>query len=144
MLEQTLAIIKPDAIAAGNSGKIIDLIEKNGFEIIRMEKAMLDPEMAQEFYAVHKDRPFFKELIDFITSGPVILMMLERDNAVKAWRDLMGETDPAKAAPGTIRKLFGTSIGKNATHGSDSSATAEQELELFFCDELDCDDEDFE
>jgi nucleoside-diphosphate kinase len=144
MLEQTLAIIKPDAIAAGNSGKIIDLIEKNGFEIIRMEKAMLDAEMAKEFYAVHKDRPFFNELITFITSGPVILMMLERDNAVKAWRDLMGETDPAKAAPGTIRKLFGASIGKNATHGSDSAATAEQELELFFCDEEECGDEDFE
>jgi nucleoside-diphosphate kinase len=142
MIEQTFAVIKPDAIAAGNSGKIIDMIEKNGFDIIRMEKVMLDPEMAKEFYAVHKERPFFKELIDFITSGPVIIMMLERDNAVKAWRDLMGETDPAKAAPNTIRKLFGASIGKNATHGSDSSATAEQELELFFGDEDGC--EDFE
>lgn len=138
MIETTFAIIKPDAIAAHNTGKIIDLIEKNGFEIIRLEKVELDKEIAQEFYAVHKNRPFFNELIEFITSGPVILMALERENAVKAWRDLMGETDPAKAAPGTIRKLFGSSIGKNATHGSDSAETAEQELDLFFCEEDMC------
>ena len=138
MIETTFAMIKPDAIAAHNTGKIIDLIEKNGFEIIRMEKVELDAEIAQEFYAVHKNRPFFNELIEFVISGPVIIMALERENAVKAWRDLMGETDPAKAAPGTIRKLFGSSIGKNATHGSDSAETAEQELDLFFCEDEMC------
>jgi nucleoside-diphosphate kinase len=134
MAERTFAMIKPDAIAAKNSGKIIDLIERNGFTIVRMEKAQLGKQQAQEFYAVHKDRPFFDELVSFVTSGPVIVMALEKENAIKAWRDLMGATDPQKAAEGTIRKQFGTNIGNNATHGSDAPETAKVELGLFFPD----------
>ena len=132
MIERTFAMIKPDAIAAKNTGKIIDMIEKNGFTILAMRKTQLDKQTAQTFYAVHKERPFFGELVSFVTSGPVIVMALEKDNAVKAWRDLMGATDPQKAEAGTIRKLFGTSIGTNATHGSDAPETAQEELKLFF------------
>ena len=133
-MEQTLALIKPDAVAAGNSGKIIDLIEKNGFSIDRMEKGLLKKEHAENFYAVHKDKPFFGELTTFITSGPIIVMALRKDNAVNDWRTLMGATDPQKAADGTIRKLYGTSIGSNAVHGSDSAENAALELGLFFGD----------
>ncbi len=132
MVEATFAMIKPDAVKAGNTGKIIDLIEKNGFDIVCMEKAELSKEMAEEFYAVHKARPFFGELIKFVTSGPVVIMALEKENAVKAWRDLMGDTNPATAAAGTIRQLFGANIGSNAAHGSDSVESAEEELGLFF------------
>jgi len=132
MLELTFAMIKPDAVRAKNSGKIIDLIEQNGFEIVRLQKGQLSKEMAEEFYGVHKERSFFPELVNFITSGPVIVMALEKENAVKEWRDLMGATDPVQAAPGTIRKLFGTNIGSNATHGSDAQETAHMELSLFF------------
>jgi len=128
----TFAMIKPDAIIARNSGKIIDIIEQNGFEIIRMQKVILAPDLAEEFYEVHKDRPFYKELVDFVTSGPVIVMALYKDNAITSWRDLIGATDPAKAAEGTIRNTFGTSVGNNAVHGSDSSETALSELGLFF------------
>lgn len=130
--EITLAIIKPDAVAAKNSGKIIDLIEKNGFEILGLGKIQLTKEHAEDFYAVHKDRPFFGELVEFMTSGPVIVLALEKENAVADWRKLMGETDPAKAAEGTVRKLFGKNIGENATHGSDSVENAENEVEFFF------------
>lgn len=133
-MEQTLAIIKPDAVAAGNSGKIIDLIEKNGFTIDRMEKGLLKKEHAENFYEMHKDKPFFNELVDFITSGPIIIMALRKENAINDWRTLMGVTDPQKAEPGTIRKLFGTSIGINAVHGSDSPESASRELNLFFGD----------
>lgn len=132
MNEITFALIKPDAVSAGNTGKIIDMIEKNGFTIMALFKGMIDEEMASEFYAVHKDRPFFKDLITYITSGPVIAMALEKENAVAAWRELMGATDPLKAADGTVRKLYGTSISANAVHGSDSPENAEIELELFF------------
>jgi len=146
MIQTTFAMIKPDAIEAKNAGKIIDLIEKNGFEIVRMEKIMLSKELAEEFYAVHQERPFFGELVEFVTSGPVIVMALEKENAVQAWRDLMGATNPANAAEGTVRKLYAQSIGKNAAHGSDAPETAEDELGLFFseescedsCDENDC------
>lgn len=131
-MELTFAMIKPDAIAAKNSGKIIDLIENNGFEIVGMRKTRLSAADAQRFYAVHKERPFFGELVSFVTSGPVILLALEKEGAIKAWRDLMGATNPAQAAEGTIRKLFGTSIGNNATHGSDASETAKLELGQFF------------
>lgn len=134
MIERTFAIIKPDAVQAKNSGKIIDLIEKNGFDIIRMEKTHINKDKAREFYAVHKERPFFGELVDFISSGPVIVMALEKENAIKAWRDLMGATDPKKAEADTIRNQFGTSIGNNATHGSDAPETAAVELALFFPD----------
>jgi nucleoside-diphosphate kinase len=132
MIERTFAMIKPDAIAAKNGGKIIDLIEQNGFTILGLRKMNIDKKKAEEFYAVHKERPFFGELVSFVTSGPVIVMALEKDNAVKAWRDLMGATDSRKADKGTIRNLFGTDIGKNAAHGSDSVENAKTELLLFF------------
>jgi len=133
-MQRTFAMIKPDAVAAGNSGKIIDLIEKNGFTIVRMQKVTLTKPQVETFYAVHNERPFFGEMVNFITSGPVVIMALEKDNAIQAWRDLMGTTDPAKAAEGTIRKLFGANIGNNAVHGSDAPETAKQELALFFPD----------
>lgn len=133
-MERTFAIIKPDAVRAKNSGKIIDLIEANGFEIIRMEKIQMSKDTAKNFYGVHKDRPFFGELVDFITSGPVIVLALEKEGAIKAWRDLMGSTNPEQAAEGTVRKLYGTNIGNNATHGSDAPETAKTELALFFPD----------
>lgn len=132
MIETTFAMIKPDAVEAKNSGKIIDAIEQHGFEIVGMQKVELSEEDAQEFYAVHKDRPFFNELVEFVISGPVIVMALEKENAIKAWRDLMGATDPLKADAGTLRKQFGASIGANALHGSDSPENAETELEFFF------------
>lgn len=131
-MERTFALIKPDAVQAKHSGKIIDIIEGNGFSIAFMKKLIISKKLAEQFYAVHKDRPFFPELITYITSGPVIALVLEKDNAIPQWRNLMGETDPKKAAPGTIRALFGTSIGSNATHGSDAQQTAAQEIALFF------------
>src|SRR5271169_5762652 len=134
MQERTFAIIKPDAVRAMRTGSIISIIEEAGFNILRREKTTINKDKAREFYAVHKDRPFFGELVDFISSGPVIIMALEKDNAIKAWRDLMGATDPAKAAEGTIRKKFGTSIGNNVVHGSDAPETAKMELNLFFPD----------
>jgi len=130
----TFAMIKPDAVTAKNSGKIIDMIEHNGFEIVRLQKVIIAKDLAEEFYAVHKERPFFNELVEFVTSGPVIIMALHKDNAINAWRELIGATDPAKAAEGTVRHAFGTNIGNNAVHGSDSSATAVTELELYFPD----------
>lgn len=131
MIEHTFAMIKPDAIAAKNSGKIIDMIEKNGFEIIAMTKIEFDQEGAELFYAEHNKRPFFGELIEFITSGPVVAMILEKENAIADFRKLMGATDPSKAEPGTIRKLFGKSIGENVIHGSDSPEAAEREIDFF-------------
>lgn len=114
-MERTLAIIKPDAVAAKNSGKIIDLIEKNGFTIVAMEKKQLSTKQAQEFYAVHKERPFFGEMTTFISSAPVVVMALEKNNAIKAWRDLMGATDPKKAEAHTVRAQFATDIGKKCS-----------------------------
>lgn len=133
-MERTFAIIKPDAVEAKNAGKIIDLIEKNGFNIVRMEKKQLSLKQAQEFYAVHKERPFFGEMTSFIASGPVVILALEKNNAIKAWRDLMGATDPKKAEAHTIRALYATDIGKNAVHGSDAPETAAVELAYFFPD----------
>jgi nucleoside-diphosphate kinase len=139
VVELTFAMIKPDAIKAKNSGKIIDLIEKNGFEIIFMEKMQFGQEDAELFYQEHNKRPFFGELVEFMTSGPIIAMVLEKENAIADFRKLMGDTDPAKAESGTIRKLFGTSIGNNAVHGSDSAQSAERELGLFFpCPDDEC------
>lgn len=131
-IERTFAMIKPDAVAAKNTGDIIKTIEQAGFTILAMEKKQLTPESARQFYAIHSHRPFFNEMVTFVTSGPVVLMALEKENAVKAWRDLMGATNPADAAEGTIRKRFGTSIGTNAAHGSDALETAHTELEQFF------------
>ncbi len=132
MVEKTLAIIKPDAVARNISGKIIDLIEQNGFSIVRMQKMHLTKKQVESFYDIHKERPFFGEMVGTMTAGPVVVMVLEKENAIQAWRDLMGATDPKKANPGTIRKLFGIDIGKNSTHGSDSPQTAMIEIKQFF------------
>lgn len=134
MIERTFAMIKPDAVKAKQIGKIVDMIEQHGFTIVHMQKTQLSKKQAETFYAVHKERPFFKELVDFIVSGPVIIMALEKNNAIVDWRNLMGATDPIKAAPGTVRKLYGTSIGTNVVHGSDSPDNAKLELDLFFPD----------
>ena len=142
MMEFTFAMIKPDAVEAKNSGKIIDMIEKNGFEILRMHKIHLTKEAAQEFYAVHKDKPFFGEMTETISSSPVIIMALSKENAIADWRKLMGATDPKKAETGTVRAIFGTDIGHNAVHGSDAAETAEEELSMFFVDEDDFEDEE--
>jgi nucleoside-diphosphate kinase len=131
-METTLAIIKPDAVEAKNSGQIINIIELNDFNIKDMKKIQLTKQDAEKFYEVHKERPFFQELVDYMVSGPVIVLALEKEDAVKAWRDTMGETDPLKARPGSIRAMFGTSIGSNATHGSDSVENAHNEVAFFF------------
>lgn len=131
-MEKTLAIIKPDAVKAKNTGKIIDRIEQEGFNIVAMKKLKLEKKDAERFYDVHKERGFFAELTEFMSSGSIVVMALEKPNAIQAWRDLMGATDPAKAAPNTIRKLFGNNVGENATHGSDAAETAAQELKFFF------------
>ncbi|MBN1549170.1 nucleoside-diphosphate kinase [Candidatus Babeliales bacterium] len=131
-MEQTLGIIKPDAVEAKYSGKIIDAIEEHGFTIAGMKKLHLSQEQAEAFYAIHKGKPFFNELVTFMTSGPVIVMVLEKENAIIAWRDLMGDTNPAKAPLGSLRQRFGTSIGENATHGSDAPETARAEIAFFF------------
>ncbi len=131
-MERTFAMIKPDAVKAKNSGKIIDLIEAHGFTIVGMRKANLSRAAIELFYAVHKSRPFFGEMVDFVVSGPVVLLALEKNNAIAEWRNLMGATDPVKASEGTIRKLFGTNIGSNAAHGSDAPETARLELAQFF------------
>ena len=133
-MERTLAIIKPDAVSKKLTGKIIDMIEQHGFNIVRMQKLRMASDHGQAFYVVHKDRPFFNELVEFITSGPVVVMALEKDNAIKDWRTLMGATNPAEADVGTIRNLYAESIGKNAVHGSDAPETAAQELKFFFHD----------
>lgn len=133
-VERTLAIIKPDAVSAKNSGKIIDRIEQEGFTIVSgaLEKIILTKEQAEQFYDIHKEREFFKEVVKFMSSGPVIIMVLERANAIKAWRDLMGSTDPKNAIDNTIRNLYGTNITQNAVHGSDSAETAHDEIAFFF------------
>ncbi len=128
----TFAMIKPDAVLHNNTGKIIDVIEKNGFEIVRLHKVILAKDLAEEFYEIHKERPFYNELVTFVTSGPAIIMALHKEDAVNEWRKLIGATNPKDAAPGTIRHEFGASIENNAVHGSDSSETAINELELFF------------
>jgi len=132
MLQRTLAIVKPDGVKNGVAGQVIARIEKEGFRIVAMRLHRLSRAEAEGFYAVHKERPFFGGLVEFMTSGPVVLMCLERDNAIAAWREIMGATDPAKAAPGTIRKLFASDIEKNVSHGSDASETAAFELGWFF------------
>lgn len=128
----TLAIIKPDAVAAGNAGAIITMIEKNGFKIRALRMQHLTRAQAEGFYAVHKGKGFFDELVAFMTEAPVVLLALERENAVAKWREVMGATNPEKADPGTVRKLYGTNIGRNASHGSDSDENAAIELGWFF------------
>ncbi|MBA3973195.1 MAG: nucleoside-diphosphate kinase [Candidatus Solibacter sp.] len=131
-MEKTFAIIKPDAVAAGHAGGILALIESSGFRIAAMRKETLTRGVAEGFYAVHKGKGFFDELIDFMTEGPVVLLALEREDAINKWREVMGATNPEKAAEGTVRKLYGTSIGRNASHGSDAPETAAFELSWFF------------
>ncbi|HAX42821.1 MAG TPA: nucleoside-diphosphate kinase [Bryobacteraceae bacterium] len=131
-MQKTFAIIKPDAVAAGNAGNVLAVIEKNGFKVLAMRMQRLSRAEAEGFYAVHKERPFFGELVEFMTEGPVVLLALEREDAVAKWREVMGATDPAKAEEGTIRKLYGTNVGRNASHGSDSVENAAIELAWFF------------
>jgi len=132
MTEPTLAIIKPDAVQRHLAGRIIQRIEDEGFQIRGMRRLHLSKAQAEGFYAVHRERPFFGSLTEFMSSGPVIVMVLQADDAIKKWRTLMGATDPAKADPGTLRKEFGQSIEKNATHGSDGFETAAYEIGYFF------------
>lgn len=131
-LERTFAIVKPDAVSNGHTGSILALIEQNGFRIVAMKTLRLSRREAEGFYAVHKDRPFFGGLVIFMMEGPVVVMVLERENAVAKWRELMGATNPANAAEGTIRKRFAENIERNSVHGSDSSETAAQEIAFFF------------
>lgn len=131
-MERTFAIIKPDAVAAGNAGNILALIERNGFKVLAMRKQHLTRPIAEGFYAVHAGKGFFAELIEFMTEGPVVLLALEREDAVAKWREVMGATNPEKADEGTVRKLYGTNIGRNASHGSDSQENAAIELAWFF------------
>ena len=132
MVQRTLAIVKPDGVANNVAGQVIARIEKEGFRIVAMRLHRLGRSEAEGFYAVHKARPFFSDLVAFMTSGPVVLMCLERENAIAHWRETMGATDPAKAADGTIRKLLATNIEKNTVHGSDAPETAAFELGWFF------------
>ena len=131
-IERTLSIIKPDAVAKNVIGKIYSRFETNGLKIIAAKMAWLSPQQAGEFYAVHKARPFFGELVEFMTSGPVMIQALEGEDAIAKNRELMGATDPKKAAPGTIRADFAESIDANAVHGSDGSETAAVEIGFFF------------
>ena len=128
----TFGIIKPDAVAAGNSGNIIQRINDAGFKLRAVKMLHLALKQAEGFYAVHRERPFFGGLTEFMSSGPCVVMVLEKEGAVKAWRDLMGATDPAKADEGTLRKEFGGSLGENAVHGSDSDENAAIEISYFF------------
>ncbi|HEB9346148.1 TPA: nucleoside-diphosphate kinase [Campylobacter coli] len=131
-MEKTLSIIKPDAVKKGVIGKILDRFESNGLRIAAMKKVQLSKEQAEAFYAVHKERPFFKDLVEFMVSGPVVVSVLEGEGAVLKNRDLMGATNPKEAKPGTIRADFAESIDANAVHGSDSLENAKIEIEFFF------------
>jgi nucleoside-diphosphate kinase len=132
MIEKTLAIIKPDGVARNLVGEILKRIEGRGLRIRALKMVHLSKEQAEGFYAVHRQRPFFESLTAFMSEGPVVLMILEGENAIQVWRDLMGATDPAKAAAGTIRKDVGESIERNTTHGSDAPETAAFETAYFF------------
>ncbi|MES1256866.1 MAG: nucleoside-diphosphate kinase [Acidobacteriota bacterium] len=131
-MQKTFSIIKPDAVASGKAGKILALLEENGFRIVALRMAKLSQSQAEGFYAVHKERPFYGSLVKFMTEGPVVLMALEREDAVKKLREVMGATNPANAAEGTVRKLFAESIERNSIHGSDAPETAAEELKFFF------------
>ncbi|TQV64516.1 MAG: nucleoside-diphosphate kinase [Sulfurovum sp.] len=137
-MEQTLSIIKPDAVAKGVIGKIVDRFESNGLRIAGMKKVQLSEQTAGEFYAVHKERPFYGELVSFMISGPVVIMVLEGENAVLKNRDLMGATNPKEALAGTIRADFAESIDANAVHGSDSLENAVNEIKFFFTEDEIC------
>jgi nucleoside-diphosphate kinase len=131
-VERTLCIIKPDAVEKKKAGAILALLEESGFSILACKRTHLTRAVAEGFYAVHKARPFFGELVEFMTRNPVFVVVLERDNAVAEYRKVMGATDPAKADAGTIRKLYGGNVGENAVHGSDSLENAKNEIAYFF------------
>ena len=131
-LERTFAIIKPDAVAAGHAGEILAMIEKAGFRILALRMTRLTEQQAKGFYAVHSEKPFFAGLVKFMTEGPIMVVALEREDAIRKWRETMGATNPANAAEGTIRQRFGASIERNCVHGSDAPKTAETELRFFF------------
>jgi nucleoside-diphosphate kinase len=130
--ERTFAIIKPDAVANGHAGQILSMIEQNGFRILGMKMLRINRPEAEAFYAVHKARPFFGGLVTFMTEGRVVVLVLERENAIAQWRELMGATNPANAAEGTIRKKFAENIERNCVHGSDAPETAAVEIPFFF------------
>jgi nucleoside-diphosphate kinase len=132
LIEQTFGIIKPDAVAGGHTGKILGMIEKAGFRIRGLKMTRLSKQQAEAFYEVHRERPFYAGLVTFMTEGPVVVLVLERENAIVKWRDLMGATNPAKAAEGTIRKSFAENIERNSVHGSDAPETAAVEIPFFF------------
>lgn len=131
-IERTYSMIKPDAVKAGNTGNILAMIEAAGFRVLGMKKTQFTLAQAQKFYEVHKERPFYGELVEFMTSGPIVALALEKENAIKDLRELMGATNPAEAAEGTIRKNYAASIGENAIHGSDAPETAAQEIPQLF------------
>jgi nucleoside-diphosphate kinase len=131
-LERTLSIIKPDAVEKHKIGAIVERLENEGFRIVAMKRLHLTLNEAKGFYAVHRERPFFGELTKFMSRGPIVVMVLERENAIQKYRDVIGATDPKKAADGTLRKAYGTDVGENALHGSDSPETAQTELAYFF------------
>jgi len=132
MIEKTLAIIKPDAVKKKLIGKIIQRIEEDEFKISKLKMLNLSKEEAEGFYIVHKEKPFYDSLTDFMSSGEIVVMILEGEDAIERWRKAMGATDPALADPGTIRRQFGFSVERNATHGSDAPETAEWEITYFF------------
>ena len=131
-LERTFAIVKPNAVQGGHIGEILGAVERAGFALRGLRMVLLSPEVVQGFYADHVHKGFYPELEAFMTEGPVVLMVLEAEDAIQRWRDLMGATDPAKAAEGTLRRQFGENVGRNAVHGSDAPATAEREIHYFF------------
>jgi nucleoside-diphosphate kinase len=130
--QQTFAIIKPDAVASGHTGKILGMIEAAGFRVKGMKMLRLSKQQAEGFYEIHRERPFFSGLVTFMCEGPVVVMVLERENAIKHWRETMGATNPDQAAEGTIRKHFAKNIERNAVHGSDAPETAAVEIPFFF------------
>lgn len=132
MTNRTFTMIKPDAMKNGHAGAIINHIIQNGFRVVSLKMTSLSAERAGQFYEVHKERPFYQELVDFMSSGPIIAAILEKDNAVADFRKVIGATDPSKADEGTIRKLYATSMGENAVHGSDSDENAKIEGDFFF------------
>ncbi|HJL73406.1 MAG TPA: nucleoside-diphosphate kinase [Nitrospinaceae bacterium] len=131
-MEKTFAIIKPDAVERNLIGKILERIESKGFRVVAMKRVLLTLPIAQGFYHVHKERPFFKDLTEYMCTGPVVLLVFEKEGAIKAWRDLMGATNPADADAGTIRKDFAIDLEKNSVHGSDAPDTAAFEISYFF------------
>jgi nucleoside-diphosphate kinase len=134
MSNRTFTIVKPDSVEKRNFGRIVSRLETEGFDVIAIKKMHLSDSQAQEFYAVHRERPFFSDLVTYMTSGPVYVAALQKENAVQALRDLMGATDPAKADEGSLRREFGESIERNAIHGSDSDDNANREIHFFFSD----------